>query len=205
MTIALPRPAWHRGLVRGALLVCCAAFCAVAPAAGDDSANALRGLTRLAIAIEGVPADFARYGLTAAELERQVEERLTAAGFEIVDAAHAQADAAVGQLRIKLTTVTDLYAYYSYALSAAARRKLPLAPDGSAWVSQEVWQQGVSGILNPSDLKRVYGLVDDLIDAFIAAHDAHNAGSGTALAPAPGGRAIAGVIPPPRATRPVTR
>ena len=135
--------------------------------------HALRGMRRINVAVEGVNADFARYGLSADEMRRHVEEKLTAAGLEAADDASAQSDAAVGQLRVKLTAVESSYGFYSYAVALQARRKIPLSAEGG-FVSQQVWTNGQSGISNPSELRKIYGVVDELLAGFISTHGSDN-------------------------------
>lgn len=139
--------------------------------------NALRGLHRVNVAVEGIAPDFARYGLSSAEMRRHVEEKLAAAGLEVADDAVAQSDAVVGQLRVKLTAVESSYGYYSYAVALQARRKIPLSADGG-FVSQKVWENGQSGISNPSDLRKIYPVVDQLLAGFLSAHGNENGAAG---------------------------
>lgn len=135
--------------------------------------HALRGMHRVNVAVDGVNADFARYGLSAAELRQHVEEKLAAAGLEAADDASAQSDATVGQLRVKLTAVESSYGFYSYAVSLQARRKIPLSADGG-FVSQNVWSNGQSGISNPTELRKIYGVVDELLAGFLSVHGSDN-------------------------------
>ena len=170
----------HRRFAAWALLgVGLVASMAAAVGADGLSTDALRGLDRMSVTVDGIAPTFARYGLTAAELRDQVVQRLAASGIEVVDAAAAHNDAAAGELRIKLTTVESSYAFYSYAIAAEARRKVPLAPAGSGYVVQTVWSRSQNGVLNPSDLKKVYGYVDGLLDTFIAERGTHNVPAGT--------------------------
>lgn len=161
--------------IRAALLLLTAIFgLAAFPVHAEEfAANALRGMQRVNVAVDGVNADFARYGLSAAELRRHVEERLAAAGLETADDASAQRDASVGQLRVKLTAVESSYGFYSYAVALQARRKIPLSADGG-FVSQNVWHNGQSGISNPSDLRKIYGVVDELLAGFVSVHGSDN-------------------------------
>lgn len=135
--------------------------------------HALRGMHRINVAVDGVNADFARYGLSAAELRQHVEEKLTAAGLEAADDTSAQNDAAVGQLRVKLTAVESSYGFYSYAVALQARRKIPLSAEGG-FVSQDVWSNGQSGISNPTELRKIYGVVDELLAGFLSVHGSDN-------------------------------
>jgi hypothetical protein len=172
---AAPRRTYGRLL---ALIVLVATVALSANAAAEQfAANALRGMHRVNVAVEGINADFARYGLDAAEMRSHVEAKLTAAGLEVADDVAAQSDAAVGQLRVKLTTVEGSYGYYSYAVALQARRKIPLSADGG-FVSQNVWSNGLSGISNPSDLRKLYPVVDQLLASFLSAHGNDNGAAG---------------------------
>ena len=137
------------------------------------AANALRGVQRLNVAVEGIHPDFARYGLSAGEMSQRVEAKLVAAGLEVADDTKAASDAAVAQLRVKLTAVESSYGYYSYAIALEARRKIPLSADGG-FVSQAVWNNGQSGISNPSDLRKIYSAVDELLVGFLSALGSDN-------------------------------
>ena len=143
------------------------------------AAHALRGMQRVNVAVEGVNPDFARYGLSVGEMRQRIEAKLIAAGLEVADDAAAQSDAAVGQLRVKLTAVESSYGYYSYAIAVQARRKIPLSADGG-FVSQAVWNNGQSGISNPSDLRKIYLLVDELLADFVSTHGSDNVAAGAA-------------------------
>lgn len=137
------------------------------------AAHALRGMQRINVAVEGVNADFARYGLRAVEMRQRIEAKLAAAGLEVADDTVAARDAAVGQLRVKLTAIESSYGYYSYAVALQARRKIPLSADGG-FVSQAVWNSGQSGISNPSELRKIYSVVDELLAGFVSAHGRDN-------------------------------
>lgn len=137
------------------------------------AAHALRGMQRINVAVEGVNADFARYGLRAVEMRQRIEAKLAAAGLEVADDTVAASDAAVGQLRVKLTAIESSYGYYSYAVALQARRKIPLSADGG-FVSQAVWNSGQSGISNPSELRKIYSVVDELLAGFVRAHGRDN-------------------------------
>jgi hypothetical protein len=149
---------------------------AMVGAADGFSANTLAGVGRVQVDVEGIPADFSRYGLTAEEMRQRVEARLVAYGLAVVDAAGARSHADAAQLLVKLDTNRDQYSMYFYAVSLRLKRKVPLDTSGTSWAASEVWSEGQHGILNPSDLKRVYGYVDGLVDTFLAAYGRDNAG-----------------------------
>ncbi|MEQ8661024.1 MAG: hypothetical protein RLW62_09425, partial [Gammaproteobacteria bacterium] len=80
MPVSRPSPcAW--------LVAALLALCALAAPADDDAMRArpLVGVNRIEVSVTGVPDDFARYGLTAAELHARVAAGLAGHGIEIVD------------------------------------------------------------------------------------------------------------------------
>jgi len=143
-----------------------------AATAGEHGTNALRGVSRLHVTVVGVDANFARYGLTAPELRRRVEQRLASAGLGVADEASAASDAAVGELRIKLTAIESSYAFYSYALAVQCRRNVTFGPD--SFVPHAVWSRAQNGVINPSNLQDVYGYADGLVTAFLLDHGVDN-------------------------------
>jgi|GEM_PF-3334828 hypothetical protein len=158
----------------------CAALlmCATNLIADDNSfqAGALRGVTRVTIKVEGIAAKFERYGLTEAKVTQQLNTRLTDYGLDIVDLNTASSDPGSSQLLIKLYANQDSFAFYSYSLSVKLNRKIPLSADGTAFVSQTVWSKGQSGVLNPSDLPRLYDSLDTLVSHLLNEHGRDNAG-----------------------------
>lgn len=163
--------------VPAVLMLLLAAWAALAAANDPDAHHALRGIGDVAIAIDGVPAEFARYGLTADGLREAAARRLAAHGVAVVGGAGAApADAGDGQLTITLHTNRGAYAFLSYSVSLALARRLPIGAEGDAFVRHTVWSQGRHGVINPSDLPRIEGFVETLLDAFVADLGRDNAG-----------------------------
>ena len=140
----------------------------------EFSSNILRGIHRLHLSIEGIPAKFKRYGLIEDELRRQAETRLSSHGIEVIGLDAARDDHRAGQMRIKLSANEDSFAFYLYGLSVQVKRKIPLDADGISFTSQLIWYKGRNGVVKPSELKAVYAWVDTIMDAFIAERRAHN-------------------------------
>jgi hypothetical protein len=147
----------------------------------EFAGNVLRGVERLHVVVEGVPSKFKRYGLNVEQLRRQTEHRLSAYGIEVLSQDAAFKDMSAGQLHIQLNANENAYAFYFYGISVKLKRKLPLGPDGESFTSETVWSAGRSGVINPSDLKNVYGFVDEILGQFIQEHDRQNVPSHTAL------------------------
>ncbi len=149
-----------------------------AAAVGDAfSAGALRGVMRVNVHVEGIPAKYERYGLTAEELGRNTERRLREYGIDVVDEQAAREDREASQINVRLWANEDTFAQVSYRVSVMLKRKLPLDRDGQAFVAETVWSDGQSGLLNPSDLPRIYAYVETLIEHFIDDHGRHNPGA----------------------------
>ncbi len=157
-----------------ALCACLWLICMHAAAADNFSAAALRGVTTISVAVDGVDRNFVRYGLTTEKLRDQSSEQLARHGLTVVDERTAAADAAASQVSIRLRTATDSYGMYSYGLSVRLNRKVPLDSSGTAYVPSTVWSEGQNGILNPSDLPRIYDIVYKLLDQFVQAYNRHN-------------------------------
>lgn len=164
-----------------AVLLTGAVVLGAGPVAGAFDAGTLRGVQRVQVTVDGIPRDFERYGLTARQVRRNAEDRLNAYGIEVIDAATALSDKSASQITIRLHANHDTYANYSYRVALLLKRKLPLDASGQSFVSKVVWSQGRSGLLNPSDLPRIYGDVDLILDQFITDHGSDNPGAQTAL------------------------
>ncbi len=154
---------------------------AVAAAAGaaDFSAFTLRGVRTVAVQVDGVHADFARYGVVGERLAAQVEARLRAAGVEVVSArqAHELPHAALLEVTFRVQHhAHDYLHYYPYAVSVKLKQKLPLPSAEQAFVAETVWSDGRNGVEAPIHLSRLNGYVLALLEHFIADLEADNRG-----------------------------
>ena len=156
-------------------------FCALslalsftAVAADPTAGAALRGISKVTVTVDGVTSNFERYGLEASEVAANARARLTAHGITVVDSELAANDASASQVAIQLKTNTDPYGLYSYGLSVKLKRRVTLEGAEGAFVSHTVWSEGQNGVLNPSDLPRIYGYVATLLDAFIRDYNRYN-------------------------------
>jgi hypothetical protein len=128
-----------------------------------------------------VPDDFARYGLTADGLHRRIAATLAGHGLELVDAAAASHDARVARLHLRFDANRNPYAFYHYGISLRLLRKLPLDGPQSGYVAAEVWSAGRHGIIEPADMKPIYGFAEELVARFVAEHGRDNPIAAAAL------------------------
>ncbi len=157
------------------------AFTALPLAAADTRAavlsdgKALAGITHVQLDVSGIPDEFARFGLTADEMNAKVRLKLTAEGLQMAQAGSPPA-ATSGTLSVSLHANEMQYGFYSYAVSVGFERKVPITPDGNSYIAHEVWRQGQHGVINPSDLKAIYGFAETLVDDFLKQHSKDNPG-----------------------------
>lgn len=159
------------------LVFVCACLPTQAVSAGATDNAALRGVKRVAVVIDGIDAGFERYGLTAERLRSNTESLLRERGFELVDASAAATDPEAARLTIRLYANQSSYAFYSCRVAVRLERKLRFAEAGDGFVLQPVWSDGRNCVLNPSDLQRVYGYADTIVNRLIEDHGRYNAAS----------------------------
>ena len=92
--------------------------------------NVLSGVRQVTVAVSGIPDDFERYGLTAAELRTRIQQRLTASGFET-----GPDDINSAQLKVRLYANRGVYSHYSCRVSVQLLRRLPLDAAGQSYIS----------------------------------------------------------------------
>jgi len=119
--------------------------------------------------LSGFSPDYRRLGLDGAVLRQDLAGRLRRAGIELLDMQQAiarpQAVLIDVVLVAKRNTTTGIY---SYAASVKVWDKLALAgDDGSRFTSVPVWQDGLNGIFQDSDISKLRALYVRLIDRFI--------------------------------------
>jgi hypothetical protein len=163
----------------GALILL--ASVAVSAEVDPFTGSALRGVARIHVRVDGILDKFARYGLTAEKLRSETERRLSDYGIEVVDASTAAVDAATSQISIKLYANEDTYSNVSYRISVVLQRKVPLDQSGQAFTPETVWSKGQNGLLNPSDLQRIYGYAGIIVEDFLAEHSRNNSNTNALL------------------------
>lgn len=151
--------------------------------ADDDAfgASPLAGVASVQVAVSGVPDEFARYGLTAGEMRDRVVAHLSHYGLPIVDAAQATREPHAARLDVRFDANRNPYAFYHYGISLRLLRKLPLGEPAGGFIATEVWSTGQHGIIEPADMKPIYGYLDALVERFVAAHGRDNPGNASAM------------------------
>jgi hypothetical protein len=134
----------------------------------------LNGVGRIAVEVEGVREDFSRYGLKAAELRERTTAVLREHGIEVVDADTQSRDPDTALLRIDLNANENLYRFFLYGLKIEIVQKFPLNNPAGGYVSQIVWQQGQTGMVMPTDMRKLNTVVSELLVKFLDDYHAQN-------------------------------
>ena len=133
----------------------------------------LRGLTKVAVTVDGIHRDFEKYGLKAATLKSQIETTLDNHGLIVSDNASLLNDPKVARLRIKINANENQYRFYHYGIKLELAQKIPMNQDGG-YIAETTWTSGQTGVIMPMDLRRLGTYADDLVNIFLKDYHAQN-------------------------------
>lgn len=133
----------------------------------------LKGVDTVAVQVDSISHNYARYGLSADKLQTSLSQRLEEAGFKVISM-QALADtpgAALLKLGVRLN---DSSYYYSFGVKLSLRRKVAL--EGSGFTTVQAWSDGQVGTLTSSEFSKITRHSMELVDNFIHVHQQQNAG-----------------------------
>jgi len=134
----------------------------------------LNGVSRIAVEVEGVRDDFSRYGLTAKAIQERTSAILREHGLDVVDARTQSRDLDTALLRIDLNANENLYRFFLYGLKIEIEQKFQLNNPAGGYVSQIIWQQGQTGMVMPTEMRKLNTVVSDLLAKFLDDYHAQN-------------------------------
>lgn len=134
----------------------------------------LNGVGRIAVEVDGVRDDFSRYGLKAGEIRERTSAILREHGLEVVDAQTQLRQPDTALLRIDLNANENLYRFFLYGLKIEVVQKFPLNNPAGGYVSQIIWQQGQTGMVMPTDMRKLNTVVSELLAKFLDDYHAQN-------------------------------
>ncbi|MGR9090485.1 MAG: hypothetical protein ACU85U_07895 [Gammaproteobacteria bacterium] len=134
----------------------------------------LNGVGRVAVAVEGVRDDFSRFGLRSGEIRDRTIAVLREHGIDVVDTDAMSHDPATALLRIDLNANENLYRFFLYGLSIEIVQKIPLNNPAGGYISQIVWQKGQTGMVMPTDMRKLNAIVSELLVKFLDDYHAQN-------------------------------
>ena len=134
----------------------------------------LNGIGQLAVDVEGVRDDYSRFGLKANEIRDRTIAVLREHGIDVVDADTMSQNPDAALLRIDLNAHENLYRFFLYGLTIEIVQKVPLNNPAGGYVSQIVWQKGQTGMVMPTDMRRLNDIASELLVKFLEEHHAQN-------------------------------
>ncbi len=134
----------------------------------------LNGVGRVAVEVEGVRDDFSRYGLRAAEIRERTITILRENGLDVVDANTQSRTPDTALLRIDLNANENLYRFFLYGLKIEIVQRIPLNNPAGGYVSQVIWQHGQTGMVMPTDMRKLNTIVSELLAKFLDDYHAQN-------------------------------
>jgi hypothetical protein len=134
----------------------------------------LNGLLSLAIQVDGVPRDFERYGLAAETISQQTATALRDNGIKVLKFDAAKKEPQAGLMKIKLTAHENQYRFYNYGVSIEVKQKIPLNNPAGGFISGTVWKKGSTGVVLPTELRKMNSIIGELVAQFLSDHRAQN-------------------------------
>jgi hypothetical protein len=146
--------------------------------AGNDQSDfghmTLNGLQAIAIEVDGIHRDFTRFGLDSAAVLQTTTKALGDNGIDVVDLERAKSIPDAALMRIKLNANQNQYGFYYYGISIQINRKISLNNSANGFISATIWQEGNTGIVMPTELRKINALVSDLLAIFINDYQVQN-------------------------------
>lgn len=135
---------------------------------------ALKGVRQVTLQMNGFSYDFDRIGLSEATVRSAVEQKLRAAGIELIDQKTANASPTSATMLVDLHANQNDYGIYSYATDIQLLQKIPLASGSQSFVNEKVWSRGTTGWARYTEMRKLNHEIDLLVDQFIAEYTAQN-------------------------------
>lgn len=134
----------------------------------------LNGLHALTVQIDGIRRDFTRFGLDAETILQTTTDTLRESGIDVVDLDAAKTNPGAALMRIKLNANENQYRFYFYGISIELKQKIALNNPAGGFISATIWQEGKTGVVMPTELRKMNGLIADLLAEFIKDYRSQN-------------------------------
>lgn len=142
--------------------------------APEFSYMTLNGITHLAVVLDGITTDLTNFGVRSDKLETALKIRLAQAGIAVISLAQAVTEPRAALLEARLVANKDPHGFYYYGMKLNLRQKIPLGNPAGGYVSQIVWSDGESGMMQFNENFRVQNALEQLLDNFIRDFKAQN-------------------------------
>ena len=142
--------------------------------APEFSYMTLNGITHLAVVLDGITTDLTSFGVRGEKLEAALKTRLAGAGIAVISPAEAVTEPRAALLEARLVANKDPHGFYYYGMKLNLRQKIPLGNPAGGYVSQIVWSDGESGMMQFNEHFRLENALEQLLDNFIRDFKAQN-------------------------------
>ena len=149
------------------LFACCICVLALAQSGKGQTSEdrTLKGIQEFFIMIEDLPGDAASAGLTKADLEREVEFKLSLAGVKISDNYRA----VIIYVNLAILKVDDYE--YTYSLDVAIRQDAILSISGEKAINITTWSRSSLGYAGSRGIKdAILRSLKEKLDTFLLAY-----------------------------------
>lgn len=129
-------------------------------AQSNPERKTLAGLRAIAVVVESIEPEIERAGLTASQLQTDVELRLRRSGISVLDTGGTYLYINANVLKI------DNYSF-AYSLKVSLMQPVVLERNKAISTIASTWDKGVVGVVGASNFQRIRQNAGDLVDAFI--------------------------------------
>jgi|GEM_PF-1372593 hypothetical protein len=145
--------------------------------APEFSYMTLNGITHVACVLVGISPELTAFGVRGEELESLLKARLASARISVISPAQAVTEPRAALLEARLVANKDPHGFYHYGITLNLRQKIPLGSPAGGYVSQVVWSDGESGLMQFNEHFRVHDALSSVLDKFIRDFTAQNSAS----------------------------
>lgn len=134
----------------------------------------LNGLAAVVIEVDGMQRDFSRFGLDSSVMIAETTKVLHDNGIEVLEPGALNSNPAAALMRIKINANENQFRFYFYGISVELKQKIPLNNSAGGYISGTIWKQGQTGIVMPTELRSLNGVVAKLVTNFVRDYRTQN-------------------------------
>ena len=139
--------------------------------------SSLRGINAVIVDVDppatSLRIELENQGVSTAELQERITERLQAAGINVISDEAALSDPQAALLKLRIHLTVGYGAVYSWGLNLSLNQGMPLAREGS-YYPVRTWSTGKFGGTQQTNLRVINDYSMELLEVFIEDHHGQN-------------------------------
>ena len=139
----------------------------------QQSISSLTGRSGVGVVIEDIDQTIEREGFTAAQIQKDVEEKLRSAGIKILSETELTKSPGMPYLYVNIFTFKD-EDIYAYHITLELKQMVSLVRKSAVKQSVATWKMSGGGTVGALKLSTVRAAVGEYVTAFIKAYFAAN-------------------------------